>query len=119
MRHLYLVEATPRSGVVEGIAQSKTVVFVDSEMWFNPYVDTYDQHGELWRAQIYLLAYRDRAVPDARIAIWPFQRELVIAAASVDVQAEVVTTCYLLGKIVRSENVGTSIWVRSGPISSR
>ena len=37
-------------------------------MWFNPYVDSYDRRGELWHTQIYLLTYRDRPVPDAKVA---------------------------------------------------
>jgi hypothetical protein len=97
MRHLYVVEVTPRPERIRGVLQSKTVVYVDGEGWFNPYVDSYDQKGELWKTQIYLYTYRDRPVPDAKIAVYPFKREFNIAASSLDVQSGISTTCYLPG----------------------
>jgi uncharacterized protein DUF1329 len=96
MRHMYLIEVTPRPETKD-ILQSKTIVYIDSELWFNPYVDSYDRKGELWKTQIYLSTYRDRPVPEAKVAIYPFEREFVLAAASVDVQTGLVTTCYLPG----------------------
>ncbi len=95
MRHLYVVEVTPRPERITGVLQSKTVVYVDGEGWFNPYVDSYDRRGELWKTQIYLLTYRDRPVPDAKVAIYPYKREFNVASSSVDVQSGNVTTCYL------------------------
>src|SRR5260370_31347262 len=71
MRHVYVVEVTPRTERITGVLQSKTIVYVDGEGWFNPYVDSYDQKGELWKTQIYLNTYRDRPVPDAKIAVYP------------------------------------------------
>ncbi len=97
MRNMYVVEATPRPERISGILQSRTVIYIDSELWFNPYVDSYDRKGELWKTQIYLMTYRDRPVPDAKVAIYPFKREFVVAASSVDTQSGVVTTCYLPG----------------------
>lgn len=96
MRRLYVIEVTPRRGI-SAVLQSRTLVYVDSEAWFNPYVDSYDRNGELWRSQIYFMTYRDRPVPDARVAIYPFKREFVLAASSVDVQSGMATTCYLPG----------------------
>jgi uncharacterized protein DUF1329 len=97
MRHLYLVEVTPRPEKIAGLIHSKTIVYVDGEGWFNPYVDSYDTKGELWKTQIYLNTYRDRPVPDAKIAVYPFKREFIVAASSVDVQSGISTTCYLPG----------------------
>jgi Protein of unknown function (DUF1329) len=97
MRHLYVVEVTPRPERIQGVLQSKTIVYVDGEGWFNPYVDSYDQKGELWKTQIYLNTYRDRPVPDAKIAIYPFKREFIVAASSIDLQSGISTTCYLPG----------------------
>jgi hypothetical protein len=97
IRHLYVVEVTPRPEKIKGLIHSKTIVYVDSEGWFNPYVDSYDSKGELWKTQIYLNTYRDRPVPDARIAVYPFKREFIVAASSVDVQSGMSTTCYLPG----------------------
>jgi hypothetical protein len=98
MRRLYLVEATPRPELSLGVLQSKTIAYVDSEMWFNPYVDSYDRRGDLWKTQIYWLTYRDRPVPDARVAIYPFKRSFVVSASSIDVQTGLSTACYLPGR---------------------
>ena len=68
------------------------------EVWFEPYIDPYDQSGQLWRTHIYWLAYRDRPVPDARIAIYPSKREFVVGAASIDTQGNFSTMCYLPGQ---------------------
>jgi Protein of unknown function (DUF1329) len=97
MRHLYAVEVTPRPERITGLLESKTIVYIDGEGWFNPYVDSYDRSGALWRTQIYLSTYRDRPVPDAKVAIYPYKREFVLASSSVDVQSGIVTTCYLPG----------------------
>jgi hypothetical protein len=101
MRHMYIVTAEPRrilggQGITAAL-DSKTVIYMDSEMWFEPYIDTYDRRGELWRTHIYWLAYRDRPVPDAKVAIYPFKREFVVGAASTDVQSAQATMCYLPG----------------------
>ena len=98
MRHEYIVEATPRPDRIAGALQSKTIVYLDSENWYEPYVDQYDQKGNLWYAQIYWLAFRDRPVPDANVAIYPFKREFVVGAVSTDVQSGFSTMCYLPGR---------------------
>ncbi|HEY9158604.1 DUF1329 domain-containing protein [Candidatus Binatus sp.] len=99
LRHIYIVEATPRRGANNpGALDKLTDVYLDGEVWFQPYIDTYDQKGHLWRAHIYWLAYRDRPVPDARVAIYPFKREFVVGAASIDTQANFSSMCYLPGQ---------------------
>ena len=99
MRHVFIVEAAPRRDVNNpGALDKLTNVYVDTELAFNPYIDTYDQKGRLWRAHIYWLAYRDRPVPDARVAIYPFKREFVVGAASIDMQANFSSMCYLPGQ---------------------
>jgi len=98
MRHLYLIEARPRHDKASGALHSKSILYIDSEMWFEPYIDKYDRKGELWQSQIYWLAYRDRPVPDARVAIYPFKRLFVVAAVSTDVQNGQATPCYLPGR---------------------
>ena len=100
MRHLYVVEALPRreGAMANGALDSKTLEYVDAEMWFNPYIDTYDRGGKLWRNHVYWVAYRDRPVPDARVAIYPFARLFVVGARSLDVQAGYASMCYLPGQ---------------------
>ncbi len=97
LRHMYIVEALPRREVIGEALDSKTLIYMDSELWFEPYIDTYDRRGELWRNHIYWLANRDRPVPDAKVAIYPFKRSFVVGAASTDVQSSMVTMCYLPG----------------------
>ncbi|MGB8411407.1 MAG: DUF1329 domain-containing protein [Candidatus Binatus sp.] len=100
LRHIYIVEATPRRDLGEaGSALDKfTDIYVDTELTYEPYIDTYDQKGHLWRAHIYWLAYRDRPVPDARVAIYPFKREFVVGSASIDTQGNYSSMCYLPGQ---------------------
>ena len=95
-RHIYILEANPRPGHVNAI-DSRTLIYMDSEMWFEPYIDTYDRAGHLFRAHIYWLANRDRPVPDAKVAIYPFKRSFVVASVSTDVQSGQATMCYLPG----------------------
>jgi hypothetical protein len=97
MRHVYIVEATPvrRTNAANNVLDSKTVVYLDSEMWFEPYVDGYDQKGALWRTNIFWATYRDRPVPDAKVAIYPFKREFIVGSGRYDVQSGFATMCYL------------------------
>ena len=99
MRHMYILEATPRRevGQAKEAIDSKTIIYSDTEVAFPPYIDTYDQQGRLFRAHIYWLANRDRPVPDAKVAIYPFKREFVVGAVSTDVQSGQATMCYLPG----------------------
>ena len=65
-RRMYVVEATPRHSNASQTLQSRTVLYIDSEVWFPLYEDAYDRQGQLWQNHIYWLTYRDRPVPDAR-----------------------------------------------------
>jgi Protein of unknown function (DUF1329) len=97
MRHLYVVQATPRRHHVNAL-DSRTIIYLDGEMWFEPYIDTYDRAGRLFRSHIYWLATRDRPVPDAKVAIYPFKRSFVVGAVATDVQSGLATMCYLPGR---------------------
>jgi hypothetical protein len=99
MRHLYVIEALPRRtvGVNQQALHSRTVVYLDSELWFEPYIDTYDRQGQLFQDHIYWVATRDRPVPDAKVAIYPFKRSFVVGAVSTDLQSGLATMCYLPG----------------------
>jgi Protein of unknown function (DUF1329) len=99
MRHLYMLEVTPRweIGQARSTLDSKTIIYSDSEVLYPTYVDTYDRRGQLYGNNIYYLANRDRPVPDARVAIYPFKREFVVGAVSTDLQSGEATMCYLPG----------------------
>jgi Protein of unknown function (DUF1329) len=96
MRHIYVVQARPRWKKTNAL-DSRTIIYMDSEMWFEPYIDTYDRQGRLWTNHIYWLANRDRPVPDAKVAIYPFKRSFVVGAVSTDLQSGLATMCYLPG----------------------
>jgi hypothetical protein len=102
MRHMYIVSAKPRRGVgsqtISEAIHSDTLIYIDSEVWFPPYIDTYDRKGELYQDHIYWLATRDRPVPDAKVAIYPFKRSFVVGAVSTDTQSGLGTMCYLPGR---------------------
>jgi Protein of unknown function (DUF1329) len=97
MRHVYVIEAAPvrHASAANNVLDSKTIVYLDSEMWFEPYVDGYDQKGALWRTNIFWATYRDRPVPDAKVAIYPFKREFIVGSGRYDVQSGFATMCYL------------------------
>ena len=98
MRHLYVIEASPRPERIRRALQSKTIVYIDGETWFVPYVDEYDRSGQLWYNHTWWMTYRDRPVPDARVAVYPFKREFELGAVSTDVQSGFATMCYLPGR---------------------
>lgn len=94
MRHIYIVEAKPRPGKVNAL-HSREILYMDGEIWWMPYLDNYDRKGQLWENYVYWLAYRDRPVPDAKVAIYPFKRAFIVGAASTDVQSGQTSMCYL------------------------
>jgi Protein of unknown function (DUF1329) len=96
-RHLYTIEATPRPELMSQALQGKSILYIDSEMWFAPYVDTYNRDGQLFQNVLFWLAYRDRTVPEARVAIYPFKRQFVVGASRTDLQSGSATMCYLPG----------------------
>ena len=63
----------------------KRIFYIDSEGWFITASDQYDRDGKLWKTVATFNAYRDRPVPDASIAIWPFKRMFQTALVDEDV----------------------------------
>jgi hypothetical protein len=96
MRNIYVVEATakPRSPLGGQVIVPKRVLYVDSEGWFITAVDEFNTNGELWKTLAAFNAYRDRATPDARVAIWPFKRMYQTALVDEDVTTGFSTTVY-------------------------
>jgi len=95
MRHVYIVEGTARRERMSEDLYSKHVVFVDSEIDAVLEHDSYDQRGELYHAFTNWLTYRDRTVPEARIAIYPFKRVFQVNGTSTDVQSGLSQFCDL------------------------
>src|SRR5260370_30461189 len=76
MRQLYVIEADAKQTSLLGTTVSipKRIFYIDSEGWFITASDQYDRDGKLWKTLATFNAYRDRPVPDARVAIWRFKR---------------------------------------------
>jgi len=70
-------------------------MYVDAEVDCIMYQDFYDRGGELWKNYISWMAYRDRSVPNARIAIFPFKRVFQAGASIDDLKGGFATMCYL------------------------
>jgi Protein of unknown function (DUF1329) len=87
MRQLYVVEADAKqtSLLGSGVSIPKRIFYIDSEGWFITASDQYDREGKLWKTVATFNAYRDRPVPDARVAIWPFKRMFQTALVDEDV----------------------------------
>lgn len=98
MRRMYIVEGIPRHSRVPQELFSRHVFYIDAEMQCILYQDFYDRQGSLWKNYISWMAYRDRARPDARIAIFPFKRVFQVGASIEDLQGHFASMCYLPGQ---------------------
>ena len=96
MRPIDIVEATPRNAANAG-GGAKIDVYIDTEIWFPPYVDTYNTAGELTQTSIYWLTNRDRTTDDATVAVYPYKRTFIVAAETQDMKQGTLTKCYLPG----------------------
>ncbi len=87
MRRVYVIEADAKqtSLLGSGVSIPKRNFYIDSEGWFITASDQYDREGKLWKTLATFNAYRDRPVPDARVAIWPFKRMFQTALVDEDV----------------------------------
>jgi hypothetical protein len=103
MRQLYIVEATanPRTWGQKigssGAVIPKRILYIDSEGWFITASDQYDSSGKLWKTLATFNAYRDRPVPDAKVAIYPFKRMFQTAMVDEDVTTGFSTVLYMPG----------------------
>ncbi len=94
MRHLYIIEGIPRKDRFSGSLYSKEILYLDSEADFVMSHDMYDRKGELFKNYTSWMTFKDRPVPDARVAIYPFKREFQVGSSSADVQSGFSTVCY-------------------------
>jgi hypothetical protein len=87
MRRIYVIEADAKQTSIlgSGVSIPKRIFYIDSEGWFITASDQYDREGKLWKTIATFNAYRDRPVPDARVAIWPFKRMFQTALVDEDV----------------------------------
>jgi hypothetical protein len=95
MRRMYIVEGLARRDRVPEELFGRHVLYLDAEAQCIMYQDFYDRRGELWKNYISWMAYRDRAVPDARVAIYPFKRVFQVGASIDDLKGQFASMCYL------------------------
>lgn len=103
MRQVYIVEATakPLSWHQKiggsGVLIPKRVLYIDAEGWFITASDQYDQEGKLWKTIATFNTYRDRPVPDAKTAIYPYKRMFQTALVDEDIQSGFSSVVYMPG----------------------
>jgi hypothetical protein len=107
MRHLYVIEATakPRSPMGDSLIIPKRIFYIDSEGWFITSSDQFDEQGQLWKTLVTFHAYRDRPVPNARLAIWPFKRMFETALVDEDLTDGFSTVVYSPGHNRRNDGL--------------
>ncbi len=100
MRRLYVIEGDARktSLLGSGVTIPKRIFYIDSEGWFITASDQYDRDGQLWKTIATFNACRDRPVPDARIAIYPFKRIFQTALVDENIQNGFSTVIYTPGR---------------------
>ncbi len=113
MRHLFVIEANAkRNSYFFGPAIPKRILYIDSEAWCITASDQYDRNGQLWKTIASFFAYRDRPVPDAEVAIYPFRRIFQVAMVDQNVQNGFSSVIYSPGRESRARdcwyiNMGT------------
>ena len=95
MRHLYVIEADGKPG--RDMTIPKRIFYIDSEGWFITASDQYDRDGKLWKTIATFNTFRDRPVPDARVAIYPYKRIFQLGLVDEDLQTGVSTVVYMPG----------------------
>jgi hypothetical protein len=99
VRNIYVIEATAKGSSILAASPTipKRIFYIDSEGWFITASDQSDHNGQLWKTLVAFHAYRDRAVPNARVAIWPFKRMFETALVDEDLTSGFSTVIYTPG----------------------
>jgi len=96
MRHLYAIEATAKPG--HDVSIPRRILYIDSEGWFITASDQYDRDGKLWKTLVAFNTYRDRPVPDAKVAIYPYKRMFQLGLVDYDAQLGYSSVIYMPGR---------------------
>ena len=95
IRHLYVVEATAKPGTNFSI--SKRTLYIDAEGWFITASDQYDREGKLWKTLAAYNTYRDRPVPDAKVAVYPYKRIFQLGLVVEDLDTKMSSVAFMPG----------------------
>ncbi len=91
IRTLYVIEATAKPRPwhkhigCDDVSIPKRILYIDSEGWFVTASDQYDRSGTLWKTLAIFTGYRDRSMPEAQVAIYPFKRLFQTAMIDEDI----------------------------------
>ncbi len=96
IRRVYAIEANMKPG--RDLTIPKRILYIDSEGWFVTASDQYDRDGKLWKTIATFNAYRDRPVPDARVAIYPYKRMFQVGLVDADLQQNYSSIIYMPGR---------------------
>jgi len=123
IRTLYVIEATEKPRPWHkligsaGVSIPKRILYVDSEGWFVTASDQYDRSGGLWKTLAIFTGYRDRSMPEAQVAIYPFKRLFQTAMIDEDIEDTMRFTSilYLPGtEVAEHEGWGTEVAEHEG-----
>ena len=95
MRHLYVIQADAKPGIDATIP--KRIFYIDSEGWFITASDQYDRSGKLWKTIATFNTYRDRPVPDAKVAVYPYKRIFQLGLVDEDLNTGFSSVVYMPG----------------------
>jgi hypothetical protein len=96
IRRLYAIEADVKPG--HDLSIPRRILYIDSEGWFITASDQYDRNGKLWKTIATFNTYRDRPVPDAKVAIYPYKRMFQLGLVDEDVQQGASSVIYMPGR---------------------
>jgi len=96
IRHIYAIEATAKPG--RDVSIPRRILYIDSEGWFITASDQYDRDGKLWKTIAAFHTYRDRPVPDAKVAIYPYKRMFQLALVDEDLQLGYSSVIFMPGR---------------------
>ncbi len=96
MRHIYIVEADQKAG--HDFSIPKRIFYIDSEGWLITASDQYGTDGKLWKTLVLYNTFRDRPVPDAQVAIYPYKRIFQLGLVDANVQDGASTVVFMPGR---------------------
>jgi len=96
MRHLYIIEANSKPGYSFSIP--RRIFYIDSEGWMITASDQYGKDGKMWKTLVLYNTFRDRPVPDAKVAIYPFNRIFQLGLVDANIDSHATTVVYMPGR---------------------
>jgi len=96
LRHMYIVEANQKHG--HSFSIPRRIFYIDSEGWLITASDQYGEDGKLWKTLVLFNTYRDRPVPDAQVAIYPYKRIFQLGLVDANVQSGASTVVFMPGR---------------------